>query len=74
MKPRNIITAAAMLAVFSASAAGGQLRFTAQGMDVEIQFLSPSTVKVHKAPVGASADPASLVVIKTPENCEISKT
>lgn len=74
MKPRNIITAAAMLAIFSASAAGGQLRFTAQGMDVEIQFLSPSTVKVHKAPVGASADPTSLVVIKTPENCEIRKT
>lgn len=74
MKPRNIITAAAMLAAFTSSAAGGQLRFTAQGMDVEIQFLSPSTVKVHKAPVGAPAAPGSLVVIKTPENCEIIKT
>lgn len=43
-------------------------------MDVEVQFLSPEIVKVHKAPAGAPESPASLVVIKAPEDCDIEKS
>lgn len=42
------------------------LRATTQGMDIEVEFYSPSIVRVYKTPQGASCEKKSLVVMKTP--------
>lgn len=74
MKPKFIITAAILLAALTGSAANDPLRFVTRGMDVEVQFFSPTTVHVRKAPVGTPDTLESLVVIKSPEVCDITRT
>lgn len=49
----------------------GGLKATAQGLDVEVMFYSPSIVRVYKTPEGKSYGKESLSVIKTPEQTPI---
>lgn len=50
------------------------VKTTIQSMDVEVQFYSPSIVRVVKAPEGKSYEKESLSVIKTPENVNLTVT
>lgn len=46
--------------------------FTGQGMDVNVEFYSPSIVRVYKAPLGQTREKNSLAVIKTPERVNVT--
>ena len=43
-----------------------------EGLELEIQFLSPEIVRVVKFPEGITPDKKSLSVVKTPENVQIT--
>lgn len=45
---------------------------TTQGMDIEIQFVSPEIVRVVKAPEGRSFTKKSLSVVKSPESMSVT--
>lgn len=45
---------------------------TTQGMDIEIQFVSPEIVRVVKAPEGRSFTKKSLSVVKSPESLAVT--
>lgn len=45
---------------------------TTQGMDIEIQFISPEIVRVVKAPEGRSFTKKSLSVVKSPESMSVT--
>ena len=45
---------------------------TTQGMDIEIQFVSPEIVRVVKAPEGRSFTKKSLSVVKSPESMSLT--
>ena len=47
------------------------LKATAQGMDIAIEFYSPSIVRVYKTPVGKPYEKKSLVVTKLPEETSV---
>lgn len=49
----------------------GGVKTNTQGMDVEIQFYSPSIVRVFKTPEGKPYQKKSLIVTKTPEPIEV---
>ena len=44
---------------------------SAQGMDIRVEFYSPSIVRVYKTPEGAVYDKKSLVVLKSPETTPV---
>ncbi len=43
------------------------IKYAAQGMNVSVEFYSPSIVRVYKTPGETASDKESLVVIKAPE-------
>lgn len=45
-----------------------------QGLDVDIQFYSPSIVRVYKVPDGSDFQNKSLSIIKTPENVDVKQS
>ncbi|MFT3753369.1 MAG: glycoside hydrolase family 31 protein [Paludibacter sp.] len=47
------------------------IKTATQSMQIEIQFFTPSIVRVLKAPQGISTEKTSLSVIKTPEKTEL---
>lgn len=47
------------------------VRYATQGMDVSVEFYSPSIVRVYKTPEGKAYDKKSLVVVKTPETTQV---
>ena len=50
------------------------IKSTIQSMQVEIQFFSPSIVRIFKAPSVTSADIKSLSVVKLPEKTNLKIT
>lgn len=44
-----------------------RLKYAAQGMNVSVEFYSPSIIRVYKTPGETASDKESLVVIKAPE-------
>lgn len=62
--------AAAVAAVSWGGAYGADFRFSTQGMDFELTFMSPSVVRVVKHPSGITPSGNSLAVVKTPEEVE----
>jgi len=48
------------------------IKSTINAMDVEIQFFSPTIVRILKTPVGISAVKSSLSVIKAPEKTDLT--
>ncbi|MFP5039343.1 TIM-barrel domain-containing protein [Parasediminibacterium sp. JCM 36343] len=50
------------------------VKSTSDGLNIEIQFLSPKIVRVIKSPIGFEYKKASLSVIKTPEAIDIGIT
>ena len=48
------------------------IKCTTQGMDIRVEFYSPSIVRVYKTPVGKPFDKESLVVVKAPETTEVN--
>ncbi len=60
------VTAAMMMANAGAE--------TVQGLDVDVQFFTPSIVRVYKMPHGSDYKSKSLSVIKTPDAVDIKKT
>lgn len=67
-----ISLALAAVACMSAGAENPQLKCTSCGMDVDVMFYSPSIVRVVKRPEGHKMSGESLVVVKTPEETEIT--
>ena len=49
------------------------IRCSTQGLDIKVEFLSPSIVRVHKIPQGTNYDRESLVVTKTLEKVAVSQ-
>ena len=47
------------------------IKSVTQSMQIEVQFFSPTIVRVLKSPVGIQTDKKSLSVIKTPEKTDI---
>lgn len=47
------------------------LTTTVQGMDVSVEFYSPSIVRVYKTPAGKPYERKSLIVVKTPEQTKV---
>lgn len=47
------------------------MKFTTQSMEVEVEFYSPSIVRVYKVPEGNPYEKKSLVVIKSPEKTDV---
>ena len=43
------------------------MKCTTQGMDIRVEFYSPSIVRVYKTPEGKPYNKESLVVVKSPE-------
>ena len=48
------------------------IKYVAQGMNVSVEFYSPSIVRVYKTPGETASDKESLVVIKAPEQTPVS--
>ena len=48
------------------------IKYAAQGMDVSIEFYSPTIVRVYKTLSETASDKESLVVTKTPEQTSVS--
>ena len=48
------------------------IKCATQGMDVNIEFYSPSIVRVYKTPSQKSCNKESLVIVKTPETTPVS--
>ena len=47
------------------------IKCNTQGMDISVEFYSPSTVRVYKTPEGKPYNKESLVVIKLPETIKV---
>ncbi|CAD0002420.1 glycoside hydrolase family 31 protein [Flavobacterium chungangense] len=47
------------------------VKFTSQGMDIQIEFYSNNIVRVYKSPSGISYNKKSLSVVKLPENVPV---
>lgn len=69
---RHFISLSLALVAISAYGASPQIECEARGMDIDVTFYSPSIVRVHKTPIGNTAEKKSLVVIKTPEQTEVT--
>ena len=47
------------------------MKCTTQGMDIRVEFYSPSIVRVYKTPEGKPYNKESLVVVKSPETVKV---
>ena len=47
------------------------IKCNTQGMDISVEFYSPTIVRVYKTPEGKPYDKESLVVIKSPERMKV---
>lgn len=47
------------------------LKATTQGMDITVEFYSPSIIRVYKVPAGSTYGKKSLVVVKSPEETAV---
>ncbi|MCM1504067.1 MAG: DUF5110 domain-containing protein [Muribaculum sp.] len=63
-----------MLPIFASILAVSASGETVQGLDVDITFFTPSTVRVYKVPQGSQYNHNSLSIIKKPEAVNVSKT
>ena len=48
------------------------IKYAAQGMDVSVEFYSPTIVRVYKTPMQTSYNKESLVIIKAPETTPVT--
>ena len=48
------------------------IKCATQGMDVNVEFYSPTIVRVYKTPSQKSCNKESLVIVKTPESTPVS--
>ena len=48
------------------------VKFSAQGLDINIEFYSSNIVRVYKTPKGVSYDKKSLAVVKSPEKTAVN--
>lgn len=69
MKLRHILLS--ILASYMATAVNAE---TVQGLDVNIEFFTPSIVRVFKVPQGSDFNANSLSIIKKPENVNVTMT
>ena len=77
LKISSILVAAAFLSTLPVEAQTFRqtkqgITGTTQGMDIEIQFVSPEIVRVVKAPEGRSFTKKSLSVVKSPESLAVT--
>lgn len=77
LKISSILVAAAFLSTLPVEAQTFRqtkqgITGTTQGMDIEIQFVSPEIVRVVKAPEGHSFTKKSLSVVKSPESMSVT--
>lgn len=77
LKISSILVATAFLSTLPVEAQTFQqtkqgITGTTQGMDIEIQFVSPEIVRVVKAPEGRSFTKKSLSVVKSPESMSVT--
>ena len=77
LKISSILVAAAFLSTLPVEAQTFRqtkqgITGTTQGMDIEIQFVSPEIVRVVKAPEGRSFTKKSLSVVKSPERMSVT--
>ena len=77
LKISSILVAAAFLSTLPVEAQTFRqtkqgITGTTQGMDIEIQFVSPEIVRVVKAPEGRSFTKKSLSVVKIPESMSVT--
>lgn len=77
LKISSILVAAAFLSTLPVEAQTFRqtkqgITGTTQGMDIEIQFVSPEIVRVVKAPEGRSFTKRSLSVVKSPESMSVT--
>lgn len=76
-KISSMLVAAAFLSILPVEAqifrqTKQRITGTTQGMDIEIQFISPGIVRVVKAPEGRSFTKKSLSVVKSPESMSVT--
>lgn len=69
MKIRQIL-----LPLFAVLMTAGVNAETVQGLDVNIEFFSPSIVRVYKVPHGSDYNAKSLSIIKEPESVTVAKS
>lgn len=74
MKSRFYSASAALMlsALLYNASATPQISCSSRGMNIDVTFYTPSIVRVLKHPVSVDSLPRSLVVIKTPENVEVT--
>ena len=77
LKISSILVAAAFLSTLPVEAQTFRqtkqgITGTTQGMEIEIQFVSPEIVRVVKAPEGRSFTKKSLSVVKSPESMSVT--
>lgn len=77
LKISSILVAAAFLSTLPVEAQTFRqtkqgITGTTQGMDIEIQFVSPEIVRVVKAPEGRSFTKKSFSVVKSPESMSVT--
>ena len=77
LKISSILVAAAFLSTLPVEAQTFRqtkqgITGTTQGMDIEVQFVSPEIVRVVKAPEGRSFTKKSLSVVKSPESMSVT--
>lgn len=75
----SLIAAAALWAGVQVNAGNIQrtpqgVKFSALGMDVDIQFYTPGIVRVYKTPTGKPYEKKSLAVLKKPETVQFAYT
>ena len=77
LRKTGILLAWAMIIAANGTAQNVQrtsqgIKYAAQGMNVSVEFYSPSIVRVYKTPGETASDKESLVVIKAPEQTPVS--
>ena len=72
MKMKTILTAI-LLTVASVAVAQQSINVQAGGVDVKVEFFTPSIVHVVKSPIGHKYEKRSLVVIAQPEQVAVSR-
>ena len=71
LRKTGILLAWAMIIAANGTAQNVQrtsqgIKYAAQGMNVSVEFYSPSIIRVYKTPGETASDKESLVVIKAP--------
>ena len=69
-----LVLFAASLASAAAKESANGIKFNGQGMDVAIEFYSPTIVRVYKTPDNSKAEKNSLAVIMKPENVNVRQS